>query len=85
MTKDNDDRRTAANLIKAIWQGQVESIVETGRVLIAAKEQLDHREWLLMFELERMPFGRQTAEKLMTIARDPVISATVDIYQRIYK
>jgi hypothetical protein len=47
----------------------VESIIECGRLLIAAKDELKHGEFLKMIENE-LPFGRSTAQSFMKIASD---------------
>jgi hypothetical protein len=62
----------AAGYIAEAWQGAVESIVETGRRLIEAKERVGHGNWLPTVEL--LPFGDSTARKLMQIAVHPDLS-----------
>jgi len=47
----------------------VESIIECGRLLIAAKDKLKHGEFLKMIE-NNLPFKRSTAQALMKIAVD---------------
>ena len=47
----------------------VSSIIECGRLLIAAKDELKHGQFLKMIENE-LPFGRSTAQALMKIASD---------------
>jgi len=56
--------------ITACCRRTVETIIETGRLLIAAKEQLAHGEFEHMVESE-LPFGPRTARMLMAIASDP--------------
>ena len=48
-------------------------IIETGLILLRAKEQLAHGQWLAMWETRRMPFGVRTAEMLMRVARHPTL------------
>jgi hypothetical protein len=55
----------------------VESIIECGRLLIAAKDELKHGEFLKMVE-NNLPFKRSTAQALMKIAKDKRITK----YQR---
>ena len=43
--------------IAAAWQNAVESIVETGRLLVQAKDELRHGEWGKIFEEKRLPFS----------------------------
>lgn len=61
-----------AKRIHGSWQKAVESIIETGKLLIEAKAELDHGEFTRMIE-DRLPFGPRTAERLMAIAEHPVI------------
>src|SRR5262245_41259105 len=49
------------------------SAVAVGKLLIEAKEKLPHGAFMAMIEHD-LPFGPRTAEKLMVIARDPVLS-----------
>lgn len=51
----------------------VSSIVECGRLLITAKDELKHGEFLKMIENE-LPFERSTAQALMKIAKDKRIT-----------
>lgn len=59
----------AADHVSEAWQNAVESIVETGRRLIEAKQRVGHGRWLDTVAL--LPFGDGTARKLMTIATHP--------------
>jgi hypothetical protein len=61
--------------ISAAWQKGVASIIETGKLLCAAKKDVAHGEWLKMFAGEkRLPFGDETARRLMVIAIHPILS-----------
>jgi Protein of unknown function (DUF3102) len=51
----------------------VDSIIECGRLLIAAKDELKHGEFLKMIE-NNLPFKRSTAQALMKIANDKRIT-----------
>lgn len=62
----------AAAHVSEAWQNAVDSIVETGRRLIEAKDRVGHGNWLPTVDL--LPFSEQTARKLMQIARHPDIS-----------
>jgi len=55
------------------WQKAVESIIETGKRLIHAKEKVEHGQWLKIFEGNK-PFSERTAERLMAIARHSILS-----------
>jgi Protein of unknown function (DUF3102) len=59
--------------ITSCWQKAVTSIIETGRELIAAQDDLDHGEFGKLVE-EKLPFSSRTAQRLMAIARNPIIS-----------
>jgi hypothetical protein len=59
--------------IKSEWRTATASLIETGRILIEAKKNLDHGEFGPMIRT-KLPFGERTAEKLMAIARHPIIS-----------
>jgi hypothetical protein len=52
----------------------VESIIEVGRLLIASKKGLPHGEFGRMFTDNLVPFGQRTADRLMAIAANPVLS-----------
>ena len=55
--------------ITACQRKSVNSIIECGRLLIAAKDELEHGEFLRMIE-NNLPFRRSTAQALMKIASD---------------
>ena len=61
--------------ISVAWQKGIESILETGRLLIAAKDDLPHGSFLAMIQ-GKLPFGKAVAQRLMVIARHPVLSNT---------
>lgn len=66
--------------INAQWQKSVEGIINVGRQLIAAKEACEHGEFLRLFKgheiavSEPVPFGERSAEMLMEVAGNKVIS-----------
>jgi hypothetical protein len=80
--RDGRNAQTAADFnvqISTAWQKQVQSILETGHLLIKAKEQLAHGEFQKMIRGElpncqKLPFGTGTANMLMAITRHPVLS-----------
>jgi hypothetical protein len=59
--------------ITALWNKQVETILETGRLLIQAKQELPHGEFGVMIA-KQLPFGSRAAQQLMAVARNPVLS-----------
>jgi hypothetical protein len=70
-----------ATRINAEWRKSVEAIIETGRLLIQAKEDLGHGKWCEMFRDPRfralnypVPFTVRTAQMLMVIAEHPILS-----------
>lgn len=66
--------------INAEWRKSVEGILNVGRQLIAAKHACEHGEFLRLFKghdnavSEPVPFEESTAERLMAVAKNPVIS-----------
>jgi hypothetical protein len=58
----------------------VESILETGRLLIKAKADLTHGEWGRMFDERLLPFCQETGRRYMLIARHPVISDSTHVW-----
>jgi hypothetical protein len=55
----------------------VESIIKTGQMLIDAKNELDYGDWGRMFDEnneKKLPFTQRTAQRLMAIAKHPVLS-----------
>lgn len=62
----------AADYITQAWQQAVESIVETGRRLMEAKERVGHGNWLPTIEL--LPFSERTSQMLTQIAKHPDLS-----------
>ena len=65
------ERTQWAARISAAWQKSVDSIIETGHLLLAARAdpKMQHGEWGTMVESD-LPFNRHTAHKLMQIAGD---------------
>lgn len=59
--------------ITAAWQNAVNSIIETGRMLIEAKDHLRDESFHAMI-IGRLPFTPRTAQRLMKIAGHPVLS-----------
>jgi Protein of unknown function (DUF3102) len=62
-----------SRLICAAWQKSTTAIIETGRLLIQAKDSLEHGQWLEMVGAE-LPFAERTAQRLMAIASNPVMA-----------
>ena len=62
-----------AQRITACQRKSVNSIIECGRLLIAATDKLEHGEFLKMIE-NNLPFKRSTAQALMKIANDKRIT-----------
>jgi len=62
------------------WRKSIEGILGVGRQLIAAKETCEHGEFLRLFKghenavSDPVPFGERSAEMLMEIASNPVVS-----------
>lgn len=58
-----------AERIRAAWQSSFDGIMECGRLLVEAKEQLDHGQWLQLID-SQLPFKANTAQRLMKISTD---------------
>ncbi|MDP9236704.1 MAG: DUF3102 domain-containing protein [Chloroflexota bacterium] len=59
--------------IARTWRQALQAIVETGRLLVDAKQQLSYGEWGAMVKND-LPFTPRYAQMLMAIARDPVLA-----------
>jgi hypothetical protein len=69
-------KETYAHEISLAWRKAVDSIFETGRILLEAKEgpyRLNHGAFQAMVRT-RLPFSERTAQMLMRIARHPILS-----------
>ena len=62
-----------AVIINADWRKSIEGIIQTGRDLIAAKDELPRGEFAKMVEMDLL-FSRRTAQQLMQIAGHPAIA-----------
>jgi len=69
-----DDWEDYARKINAAHSRSVASVIEVGRLLIEAKEELDHGDFLRLFQGGTLPFGEDTAERLMRIAENKILS-----------
>jgi N6-adenosine-specific RNA methylase IME4 len=59
--------------IEEAWRRGAEAILETGRLLIQAKAELESGTFQAMIK-EKLPFGARHAQRLMEIARHPFLS-----------
>jgi N6-adenosine-specific RNA methylase IME4 len=59
--------------IAGAWRQSVQAVIETGRLIKQAKDDLDHGEFTAMIESD-LPFGARTAQRLMRIAADKRLS-----------
>lgn len=59
--------------INAAWRRSLESVLETGRLLIDAKARLRHGQWETMIATQ-LDFSPSTVQRLMIIARDDRLS-----------
>ena len=77
--KTNDQPKTWETYvhdINAAWRKAVDSIIETGRILLEAKDgpyRLKHGAFEAMVRTE-LPFNERTGQMLMRIARHPILS-----------
>jgi hypothetical protein len=71
--------------INAEWRKSVAAILGVGTQLIAAKESCEHGEFLRLFKGhenavgQTLPFTLNTAERLMAVARHPVLSNSAHV------
>lgn len=65
-----------ALVIRERWQDSVEAIFDVGKMLIRAKAALPREQWEAM--VERLPFHRSTAVRLMAIANDERLCSHVN-------
>jgi hypothetical protein len=72
------DRHEHVRRITAAWQKTVANIVESGRLLIEAKDDIGHGGFQVMIRAE-LPFGPRTSQRLMEIAEDRVLSNTTHV------
>lgn len=70
-------RREWAAVINADWRKSIESIIQTGRDLIAAKKDLPNGQFGEMINTD-LDFGPRTAQNLMDIATHPSITNAND-------
>lgn len=62
--------------ISAAWNKTLDGILEAGRLLIEAKEQLEHGQFGILVE-KSLPFQPRTAQMLMKIAGHPRIANAI--------
>jgi hypothetical protein len=71
------DERSAehwAAMINGKLRSSVDDYVGAGKDLLAAKEKLDHGEWLRIFEENLVELDKREAQRRMQVARHRVIS-----------
>ncbi len=67
------DRAGWVARINASWRASVEAMLDVAALLLKAKAALPHGEFSKMIA-DDLPFGDRTAQRLMAIAKDPVLS-----------
>ena len=72
---DADAEQQWAIKISATYQGAAGSLIESGRMLVQAKQELPHGKFLRLVH-EKLPFGARTAQRLMCIALHKALNAT---------
>jgi hypothetical protein len=60
--------------IAGAWTKAAAAILETGKLLNEAKRALAHGEFTRMLQSSDLPFSERTAQRLMAIARHPILS-----------
>ena len=63
-----------ASVIARRWQDSVLAIIDVGKLLMGAKNELPHGEFESMVESNKVPFGTRTARRLMAIATHSILS-----------
>ena len=66
-------RQTYAGRIVTAYQKTIESIIEVGKTLQEAKDNLPHGQFEAMIKAD-LPFGPRQAQKFMAVARHPVLA-----------
>ena len=66
-----------AELVNGEWRKSVEGIVEAGRWLVRAKDELEHGEFGQMVDM--LVFGDRTARRLMAVGRDERLRTHVSV------
>ena len=64
-----------ADRINKAWGKRVEGVIETGRALIEAQDELEGQSFRSLVESSELPFSRGTAIKLIKIAEHPILSS----------
>jgi hypothetical protein len=60
--------------IAGAWTQAAAAVLETGKLLNEAKRALPHGEFARMLQSSDLPFSERTAQRLMAIARHPILS-----------
>jgi hypothetical protein len=75
---DDERRADYAERIKTAWRKSVEAIIETGRLLIEAKEELGYGPWTTLV-VEDLGFSERTANRLVAIADHALLRTHVSV------
>jgi protein gp37 len=80
ITRNSKPRALWAEEINATWQGNVEGVLRTGKTIISSKDDpnLEHGEFLAMIKSD-LVFGKTTAQRLMKIARHPILTKAAHV------
>jgi len=78
-TTNKRDWKWHRDRIAAAWGKQVESIVETGQMLIEAKDELAHGSYEAMVQ-SKLPFSKSTARRLKAIAENEIIANRAHVH-----
>jgi len=63
-----------ARLIRQSLRRSVEALLEAGKHLLAARKDLDRGQWTKLFDQGLIPLNEREAQRLMQVARHPVLS-----------
>jgi hypothetical protein len=68
------DAKSWATRINKALGASAQATIEAGRELCAAKDALEHGEWGRLFDDKLIPLSQRSANCLMAVARNPVLS-----------
>jgi hypothetical protein len=69
-----------AERINAAWRKQTASIIETGKYLIEAHDEMERTSFEAMVQ-QKLTFGPSTARKLIVIARHPILTNCAHVHK----
>src|SRR5215469_8116640 len=74
LTRERTSPSEWTERIAGAWTKAAAAVLETGKLLNEAKRALPHGEFARMLQSSDLPFSERTAQRLMAIARHPILS-----------